>query len=238
MQWRERIQREIDAHTYSYFVTLTFSPAHLAGVLAEALKRREPTRRARIEGAAYRHVSLWLKRLRKGRKAAVARKQATETQGRLRRRFDPIRCRFFAAHEYGEELGRLHYHLIVHTDRWVPVDVLTDEWRSRADASLVRSRDGCASYVSKYLTKASVPARPRSSLGYGLIGGSASAVNGTERSPRPPADGELDRGIASRTVDGPIVPQLDHGIARTQRADGPNSPPVLHTGIILKELGS
>lgn len=166
MQWRTRILRELDRAVYAYFITLTFSPAHMAGVLAEAQQRRQQGRTA-VEGAAYRHVALYLKRLRKGRTAS-SRGAAKDSLGRTRQRFDGISLRFFAAMEYGEENGRLHFHLLVHTQRYVPPEIFTGEWRSRADAQLVRSREGCATYVSKYLTKEQTPGRARASIKYGL----------------------------------------------------------------------
>jgi len=164
MQWSERIRSESYRHTYNYFVTLTFSPAHLAGVLALARSRDH----ADIERAAYTHVSKYFKRLRHGRKK-THRKGLTDNMGRVRQKFDPIDLRFFACSEYGEENGRLHFHAIVHTERYVPPTVFKTEWRSRSDAEMVRSRDGAAIYVSKYLTKDQRNGRARASLAYGAL---------------------------------------------------------------------
>lgn len=165
MQWRDRILAEMMARPYATFITLTFSPAHLAGVLAKA-KSKGWEGQAGVERAAYSHVSAYWKRLRKGRKS-THRKGLSDSLGRRRQRFDPVDLRFFCAMEYGEEHGRLHFHAIAHTHRWVPDEIWNNEWRSRSSAELVRSREGCATYVSKYLTKDQTPGRARASLNYG-----------------------------------------------------------------------
>jgi hypothetical protein len=165
LEWRDRMAREVEAHQYSTFLTFTFSPAHLAGVLAQAARRGGPRHRA-VESAGYRHIAAYWKRLRKGRKH-TDRKDAQDSLGRFRQRFDPLTFRFFCCAEYGEQNSRLHFHALVHSDRWIPEEVLKTEWRSRCDASLVRSGEACSAYVSKYLTKNPIQARPWSSRAYG-----------------------------------------------------------------------
>ena len=162
MQWRERALHEIQRHPYNYFVTLTFSPAHLAGIIYEANVQNKP-----LETVAYSHVAKYWKRLRKGRSSRMANAQSSETQGRKRQVFDPLNLRYIGIFELGDENGRPHFHMLIHLNRWVPAEVLTDEWRSRADAELVRSREGSATYITKYLTKTLGGSRIRASQSYG-----------------------------------------------------------------------
>jgi len=167
MLWRERIEREILQHSFSYFVTLTFSPAHLAGVIGEAYASDPDDVRRAVEQVGYKHVSDYFKRLRKGRKKAATVRTAIGSQGRTRQSFDALAFRYFATSEYGEKRGRLHFHAVLHLDKWVPPEILTTEWRSRADADLVRSPQGLATYASKYLTKESSTGRAHASVRYG-----------------------------------------------------------------------
>lgn len=148
--WKERALAEIEASERlgcrTWFVTLTFSPQHLAGVLLEA----ESAELRAIERAAYRHVQRYLKRLRKA------------VEGRFR---------YLAVYERGEENGRSHYHLLLHEQGPKPVTkaVLEEQWRSFVHARLVSSEEGrrTARYVCKYTTKA-LEIRPRASSRYGL----------------------------------------------------------------------
>lgn len=171
MGWRERILRESALTEYSYFVTLTFSPAHLAGVIGEALASDPDDGRSAIERVAYGHVQAYFKRLRKGRKKAKTVAVAYGSQGRTQPKFNAVRFRYFACAEYGEAKGRLHFHAVLHSNQWVPPEIFTREWRSRADAQLVRSGEGIATYVSKYLTKEHSLGRAHASTRYGLSGG-------------------------------------------------------------------
>lgn len=151
MRWRERIMNEIiacdDAGRRSWFITLTFAPLHLAGIIAEAGSSRQKA----VEKAAYSHVKLYFKRLRKW----------------------GAKFRYCAVPEYGERRGRLHYHIILHEmgDRPLPKRVLQTQWRSLVHAKLVDSSNergigGAASYLSKYATK-TLDCRPRASVRYG-----------------------------------------------------------------------
>lgn len=158
MRWRQRIINEIltadDAGRRSWMITLTFAPVHLAGVLleAQALQRRGKPRPEAIEQAAYGHVQKYIKRLRKNTRKSF---------------------RYIAVPEYGEENGRLHYHLILsESDSPVLKLELQKNWRSFSNAKLVdasgnRGIAGAASYVSKYIAKGE--GRPRASAAYGAV---------------------------------------------------------------------
>lgn len=178
LRWRQRMVNEMlltdDAGKRSWYVTLTFAPVHLAGVLleAQAFLKKGKTRDEAIEMAAYVHVQKWLKRVRKVSSATF---------------------RYVAVPEYGEDNGRLHYHLIVHEmDKPVLYTWLKTQWKSRVfEARLVecdntRRLGGLASYLAKYLTKSA--GRPRASVRYGAISRSppANAAKGQSRRDRAP----------------------------------------------------
>jgi len=145
LQWAERMTQELQAAPRSWFVTLTFSEIHLAGIISEAYQKYGKASAREIELAAYAHVQKYLKRLRK-------------TCGKFR---------FCAVPEYGDESGRLHYHLLVHETGHGAVlhRHLDGQWRSHTQANLVKSAAACGRYVSKYLTKNF--SRIRSSQWYG-----------------------------------------------------------------------
>ena len=160
MKWRERALHELD-HTWSqnrrtWMLALTFSPTHLAGVIMEAQKLRGPG--DLVERAAYRHVQLYFKRLRKA----------------------GARFRYLAIFERGGESGRPHYHAFIHESGPRPIlhQMLDSQWRSFANPKLIRSQDavGKASYITTYATK-SFDIRPRASVGYG---------KGLRKPPQPP----------------------------------------------------
>lgn len=144
MRWRERAQSELLLVPRSWFVTLTFSPVHLAGVIAEA--SRLGGGRLKVEKCAYGHVQRYFKRLRK--------------RG--------LGFRYLAIAEYGEKQGRLHYHVLLHQQGVKPIlkSALEAEWRSHVHARLVSNSAGSASYITKYLTK-SLETKPRASTSYG-----------------------------------------------------------------------
>lgn len=153
MQWRERVINEIlradQAGKRTWFVTLTFAPIHLAGIIVEA----GSTRHGPIEKAAYAHVQKYFKRLRKW----------------------GAQFRYMGIAEYGETKGRLHFHLLVHETGThpLPKSVLQGQWRSHVHAKLVdcstdRGIGGAASYISKYATK-TLDCRPRASIEYGKV---------------------------------------------------------------------
>jgi len=154
MKWRQRAINEI-VYTHNrgrrtWWVTLTFSPVHLAGVIAEAKAACGVADMRSIDRAAYGHVQKYLDRLRKSAKT---------------------RFRYLAIYERGEETGRSHYHLLLHECGPKPVlkRQIEMSWRSHVHARLVdidRRGTGIASYITKYATK-HVEIRPRASLGYG-----------------------------------------------------------------------
>lgn len=145
LKWRERMRAELIAAPRSWFVTLTFDEIHLAGVIMESHARKEWDEAARVEAAAYKHVQGYFKRLRK----------------------HGASFRYSAIPEYGDEKGRLHYHLLLHEiePHSLPYRLIDTKWRSFVNASLVRNPQGAASYVCKYLTKSL--SRIRASSGYG-----------------------------------------------------------------------
>jgi len=161
--WRQRAMHEIhDAALHgcrTWFGTLTFSEIHLAALFmqgkATAALRGIPLAEA-VERHAYAEVKLYHKRLRKrlGAKRGY---------------------RFVAVAEYGEENGRLHYHILVH-ELGAPITYrdLLAAWRSGfMHAKLVQcdatsSMAGIAGYVSKYIAK-SLTSAVRASTQYGKV---------------------------------------------------------------------
>lgn len=152
-RWAERVVLELEHAPRTWFVTLTFSPIHLAGVKAEAYRQPEHLPQpVREERASYVHVQRYLKRLRK-------------SGGRF--------C-FVAVPEWGDENGRLHYHLLVHeqdAERPLTKRTLQGQWRdsfSQAKLVTLAQTESCArtaGYITKYLTKQSTLVR--ASLKYG-----------------------------------------------------------------------
>ena len=148
LKWKERMSWEITQGKRTWFVTLTFAPTHMAGVYQEARSLPGSNWHARVDRAAYAHVQRYLKRLRK---------------------YNPkLRLRYCAVFELGKNTGRPHYHLLIHEHGERPVSKrsLEEQWRSHVHARLVRSSNGAAGYLSKYLTK-DISARMRASLAYG-----------------------------------------------------------------------
>jgi hypothetical protein len=148
MKWRQLAMTEIQRAKRTWFVTLTFSPVHLAGIISESMSfRPQLDEAAAIDRAAYRHLQRYFKRLRK-----------------LMPDF-----RYLAVFELGEKTGRPHYHLLMHEAKRPLVKIWLDEqWRSHVHAKLVAEDacDGSASYITKYATK-SASVRLRSSQRYG-----------------------------------------------------------------------
>lgn len=157
MKWRQRAITELMRTHYSgrrtWWITLTFSPVHLAGIMAEARVASGGYADLRdMDRAAYKHVQGYLDRLRKASKASF---------------------RYLAIYERGEEHGRSHYHLLLHEKSGNPVlkANIENRWRSHVHARLVHvtgRSSGLATYITKYATK-TVEIRPRASLGYGRI---------------------------------------------------------------------
>lgn len=148
LMWRDRAIAEIHQAPRSWWVTLTFDPPHLAGIMAEASQSRFKGDKA-LDHAAYRHLQRYLKRLRKA----------------SRRKF-----RYCAVFEKGEKNGRAHYHLFIHeVDGPIGSRSIDGCWRSIVHCRLVREgSNGLASYVTKYATK-SLDIRIRASVRYGQI---------------------------------------------------------------------
>ena len=65
LKWKERCDLELAKSVRTWFVTLTFSPIHLAGVLFEAQRSGCSDHERAVGDAAYKHVQAYLKRLRK-----------------------------------------------------------------------------------------------------------------------------------------------------------------------------
>lgn len=145
LKWRERAAAEIRRSPRTWFVTLTFAPAHLAGILFEAKKLATGPEKA-VDRAAYSHVQRYLKRLRKSSKASF---------------------RYLAVFERGELTGRAHYHLLLHEgDTPLRKSVLESQWRSNVHARLVTGDYGAATYITKYVTKSyGVPMRASARYG-------------------------------------------------------------------------
>lgn len=146
MKWRERALLEVEQSPRTWFVTLTFSPVHLAGVLSEAALLKKGTEFERTQVAAYRHVQRYFKRLRKS-----------------------VRFRYLAVYELGSKTGRSHYHLLIHElDRPMPKSLLERLWLSNVHARLIDKgpRSGAASYITKYTIKHH-SVRMKSSSNYG-----------------------------------------------------------------------
>lgn len=94
--------------------------------------------------APYRDVQLWLKRLRKRAK-----------------------LRFVAVQERGDEGGRLHWHLLVHTGVFVRARHVREDWpQGFCKATLAKSAN--VGYLANYASGAML--RVHASTGYGRIG--------------------------------------------------------------------
>lgn len=148
MKWRERALIEHQQAPRTWFVTLTFSPHHLAGIIAESYRLPVESRVKAIDRAAYEHIKRYFKRLRKA----------------------GHRFRYLAVYERGEETGRSHYHLLLHEiSRPIPKRDIEAQWRSHVHCRLVADDGrGTASYITKYATK-SLDVAPRASLHYGAL---------------------------------------------------------------------
>jgi len=163
MRWRQRIINEVvatdDAGRRSWFVTITFSPIHLAGIsmraAALAAKSGKPHSEA-VERCAYDDVQRFHKRLRK----------RLAPSGRA--------YRYVMVTEFGDLNGRLHYHALLH-EKAGPILYrdICDSWNGGfaqaklVDCSTDRGVLGAASYVSKYIAKSA--SRLRASENYGAI---------------------------------------------------------------------
>lgn len=115
--WALRCELELTQHTATAFTTLTYDDTH-----------RPPTLRRR-------HLSLWLKRLRRHRSMADRA------------------LRFFASGEYGEQNQRPHYHAIVfgcNADH--DSDVIHDTW-GQGHTKTVHATPATIAYVAGYTAK-------------------------------------------------------------------------------------
>lgn len=161
--WAARAAAEVGASKRTWFGTLTYAPPSyfLALSQARALMRERGVRTgdkasedryvAKVMG---RHVTLYLKRLRKLSGAGL---------------------RFIAVMEAGDKTGRLHWHLLIHeaSDVTITKAQLDGEWgQGFTQWKLVETeqRSKAAAYIAKYLTKA-LQGRIRASQKYGQISG-------------------------------------------------------------------
>lgn len=163
MKWRERAITEVTRAKRTWWLTLTFAPTHLAGILMAA----KGTSTKEVEAAAFPHVQRYIKRLRKS--FHQKRDRILDAGGK------EIGChkaiiRYLTIFELGEKTGRQHYHLFIHEIGTRPVtkQQLEDTWRSNVHARLVSGDEASwrASYLTKYATK-HFDIRPRASTGYG-----------------------------------------------------------------------
>lgn len=149
LRWRERMESETLATKFrTWFVTFTFDPLALAGILAMA-HSADPSKlfEQRVDEAAYKHLQRAIKRLRKSGAA----------------------FRYVFVFERGEETGRPHYHGLIHESGPAPVTYrqIAGCWRFISHAKLMPDGDLITfRYISKYLGK-SLSIRPRASLKYG-----------------------------------------------------------------------
>ncbi len=148
-RWRERaaweIERAYQTGHRTWWMCLTFSPIHLAGITMAA----RSTSLKDVDATAYRDVQKYFKRLRKGK----------------------AEFRYLAIMELGDENDRMHYHLLLHEKGSnILKETLEDLWPSNVWARLLGSEDASrtASYITKYATK-SLDIRPRASSKYGQI---------------------------------------------------------------------
>lgn len=176
LTWQTRVSVEMSRTPYNYFCTLTYSDLHLAGCMMASDAYRGADDEQRLQRSMYHHVQLFFKRLRKGRSAAAKERGLARFSGsRAERRwyerrqlFSPLSFRYFAIFELGSKTNRPHYHLILHSERWLDPQILSSEWRSRSEFDLVRTPDRAASYLSKYVTKSHL-VRPKASQEYGYV---------------------------------------------------------------------
>lgn len=160
-KWATRMGRELDrCEGRTWFVTLTFSPIHLAGILARANANYtgHVSMDREFDNAAYKDLQVWIAKLRrqKGKKGSPEWRPG-------------LRFRYFAVMERGAKYGRPHYHMLVHEVGFRPIlpRWFWEEWPSRCDVRIVDGSSFRVShYVAKYLTK-SIDVRPRASLNYG-----------------------------------------------------------------------
>lgn len=189
-RWRSRIGAEISSAPRSWFVTLTFDPTtHLEAELRVRnytdhegrtwFSLSDDERFALYEARLYRHLQLYLKRLRKkwswhhGEWVHVQPKKRLQGPRRKRKLRRGNAFRYVVVSEmHSERLeGFAHYHLLMHETDWIrPVKYkwLDKMWPWIADASLVKEpeRPRAHWYVTKYLTK-QCPSKIRASFAYG-----------------------------------------------------------------------
>lgn len=101
-QWAVRIMHEAKMHDRNSFVTLTYDDEHLPS---------GSCRCGRPDGPPRGHVA-----------GSVCVDDLQKFFKRLRERIRPSRIRFFACGEYGEKLGRPHYHACLFG--WFPEDAV------------------------------------------------------------------------------------------------------------------
>lgn len=157
LHWRDRALRETLRSSRTWFGTLTLRPEEHYKVLAEAekLSRLKHTEFATLSPdqqfgyrckVIYRHVQLWLKRVRKA---------------------SGVPLRYLCVAE-AHKSGLPHMHVLVHetgAGLTVRKKVLQGQWLLGFSAMKLADPEA-ASYLCKYLSK-SVAARVRASIAYG-----------------------------------------------------------------------
>ena len=175
--WATRARVEYALAVRSWFITLTFGPDERSRLLWQARKSSTvngddfdalpPEKKfAAIEPLAGRHLTLWLKRVRKNSGA---------------------RLRYFAAAEPHKD-GHPHYHVLLHECGGVVTKrQLQSAWPLGFSNCKLSDTESSVWYVAKYLAKYK-HARDRASARYGQDG-----IHALERVNR--AIGELVEGI-------------------------------------------
>lgn len=150
--WVDRAKKELAlwaGRTWS--VTLTFSQVHL-GIVRKKAQTFNGTPAQRMERAGFYEVQKYFKKLRKAA---------------------DLDLRYLAVAEYGENNGRLHYHVFIHEVQGkVFKKTLEKRWASIVHARLVANSVKQAEYLCKYVTK-TPGSRIRASRFYGNKEGKA-----------------------------------------------------------------
>lgn len=149
--WRKRMYSELCAPR-TWNIRISFSPAHLARIRIRGALLSESNPEIALERAAYADIQRFFKRLRKS---------------------TSVRFRYWAVAEFGEQNGRLHYHVLIHEISGpLTKRQLEKQWfgfhHSQLWARLVWNPQDprLSNYLLKYLTK-TASSRIRCSYRYG-----------------------------------------------------------------------
>ena len=163
--WSERARLEFRTSSRTWFVTLTFGPEARHVLLWQARKEvsrsgldfdalSSDERFQALERKSARHLTLWLKRVRKTSLAKL---------------------RYFAVSEPHED-GFPHYHALVHeVEGVVTKRELQASWPQGFSLCKLSENDAVVNYVAKYIAKHTA-ARIRASLRYGNIAAAVDRV--------------------------------------------------------------